>query len=39
MNFQEFWGKQIFAVDGFKLTVGVIVLAVLLYWLVFMRRS
>lgn len=35
---QEFWGKELFAVDGLKFTVGVIVVLVVLYWLLFMRR-
>lgn len=35
---QEFLGKQLFAVDGLRLTVGIVIAAVVLYWLLFMRR-
>lgn len=33
-----FLSKELFAVDGLKLTVGIVIAAVLIYWLVFMRR-
>lgn len=35
---QEFWNKELFAVDGLKLTIGVVVVLLVLYWLLFMRR-
>lgn len=37
-SLQEFWNKEIFAVDGLKLTIGVVVVLLVLYWFVFMRR-
>lgn len=37
-SLQEFWNKELFAVDGLKLTIGLVIVIVVLYWLLFAKR-
>lgn len=35
---KSFWSRELFALDGFKVTVGVLILLAVLYWFLIMRK-